>query len=69
MALTLLPTKDVDEVAATQAAWAIVAEAYARAAKVPDVHADDHAMFVRCIAKASRLAGRSPFDVLDGGNA
>ena len=69
MALTLVSMEDIDEAVATRAAWAIVAEAYARAAKVPGVNAEDHGMMVRCAAKASRLAGRSPFEVLEGGDA
>jgi hypothetical protein len=69
MALTLVPTEQVDEAEATRAAWSLIAEAYEKAAKMPGVEAKAHGTFTRCAVKAARLARVSPFTCMDGGDA
>jgi hypothetical protein len=66
MALILLPSAQAETEAATQQAWAIVADAYETAAQMHGVSQEQHDMFVRCARKANSLAGRSPFAVVRG---
>jgi hypothetical protein len=67
MALTLIPTEQVDERAALRKAWEIVHEAYKEASRMPGVPEEEHQRFVRCARKTGSLLGHSPFDVVQGG--
>jgi len=54
----------LDPVEAGRVAWAHIAAGYRAALSVPGTDDDDHAMFLRCVKRAERIAGIPPVEAV-----